>query len=166
MRANARVFRTSIPTSIRTNIRTSIPDEYPNQYSDEYHDEHLDEVLKRSNQIGRIAESKSDLHESDLHSANLSRCEDHRSENTKICYNLRGGIMLEKITAIIKNQLGKKVDFEITPETRFDAIDLDSIDVVEIIFGIEDEFGVQFDDAVAQGFEKVGDILQYLEQKK
>lgn len=73
--------------------------------------------------------------------------------------------MLEKITAIIKNQLGKKVDFEITPETRFDAIDLDSIDVVEIIFGIEDEFGVQFDDAVAQGFEKVGDILQYLEQK-
>lgn len=73
--------------------------------------------------------------------------------------------MLEKITAIIKNQLGKKVDFEITPETRFDAIDLDSIDVVEIIFGIEDEFGIQFDDAVAQGFEKVGDILKYLEEK-
>lgn len=74
--------------------------------------------------------------------------------------------MLDKITAIVKNQLGKKVDFEITPETRFDAIDLDSIDVVEIIFGIEDEFGIQFDDAVAQGFEKIGDILKYIEDHR
>lgn len=73
--------------------------------------------------------------------------------------------MLEKITAIIKNQLGRAVDFEITPETRFDAIDLDSIDVVEIIFGIEDEFDIEFDDAVAQGFEKIGDILQYLKDQ-
>lgn len=73
--------------------------------------------------------------------------------------------MLEKITAIIKNQLGRAVDFEITSETRFDAIDLDSIDVVEIIFGIEDEFDIEFDDAVAQGFEKIGDILQYLKDQ-
>lgn len=161
LRKFIRKFIEQVHAGERPRVPNKYPDEYSYEYSDEYPDEHLDEVLKRSNQIGRIAESKSDLH-----SANLSRCEDHRSENTKICYNLRGGIMLEKITAIIKNQLGKKVDFEITPETRFDAIDLDSIDVVEIIFGIEDEFGVQFDDAVAQGFEKVGDILQYLEQKK
>ncbi len=73
--------------------------------------------------------------------------------------------MLEKITEIIKKQLSGKANFEITPETRFDSIDLDSIDVVEIVFAIEDEFGVEFDDAAAQGFTKIEDILNYLESK-
>ncbi len=71
--------------------------------------------------------------------------------------------MLEKIRAIINKQLGGKIDFEITENSRFDAIDLDSIDVVEIIFAIEDEFEMQFDDDKAQTFETIGDIMKYLE---
>lgn len=73
--------------------------------------------------------------------------------------------MLEKIIGIIKNQLGGKADFDITPETRFDTIDLDSIDVVEIVFAIEDEFGIEFEDTAAQGFTKIADIMDYLEAK-
>ncbi len=72
--------------------------------------------------------------------------------------------MLEKIKEIIKKQLGGKVDFEITEASRFDAIDLDSIDVVEIIFAIEDEFDMQFDDEKAQNFKTIGDIIAYLNE--
>ncbi len=73
--------------------------------------------------------------------------------------------MLEKIKGIIHKQLGGKINVDITEASRFDSIDLDSIDVVEIIFAIEDEFEVQFDDDKAQRFETIGDIIGYLREE-
>jgi acyl carrier protein len=49
--------------------------------------------------------------------------------------------VFEKIRAIVANQLG--VDpATITAETRFEDLNADSLDVVEVIMALEDEFGI------------------------
>ena len=42
----------------------------------------------------------------------------------------------------------------------------DSLDAVELIMAIEDEFGVQVSDEMAQQIRKVGDIVEFLEKNK
>ncbi|MDD2492670.1 MAG: phosphopantetheine-binding protein, partial [Bacilli bacterium] len=42
----------------------------------------------------------------------------------------------------------------------------DSLDAVELIMAIEDEFDVQVSDEAAQNIRKVSDIVEYLEKAK
>lgn len=73
--------------------------------------------------------------------------------------------MFEIIKEIIVEQLGVKDPDIITLETSIhDDLDADSLDAVEIIMGIEDEFNVEIPDDVAEGFETVGDIMSYLQE--
>lgn len=43
-------------------------------------------------------------------------------------------------------------------------LNADSLDIVEIIMSIEEEFGVQVDDDDALGFKTVGDVVGYIEK--
>ena len=55
----------------------------------------------------------------------------------------------KKIREIVAEQLG--IDAEtITLETTFNDLDADSLDVVEVIMALEDEFGIQIPDEVAE----------------
>ena len=48
----------------------------------------------------------------------------------------------------------------ITPETNLlDDLGADSLDVVELIMSLEDEFGIKLTGDVIKGFETVGDII-------
>jgi len=71
----------------------------------------------------------------------------------------------EKIREIIANKI--QVDEEkITPETSLmKDLEADSLDAVEIIMGIEEEFDVEIPDSAAEGFQNVGDIAKYVESK-
>lgn len=73
--------------------------------------------------------------------------------------------MLEKILELVKRQLGELPKEGVNLETRFDSLDLDSIDIAEIIFALEDEFDITFDDDAIKGFEKMGDLVEYLNSK-
>ena len=42
----------------------------------------------------------------------------------------------------------------------------DSIDAVQIIMDLEDEFGIEIDEDNAGGMETVGDVVKYIESKK
>jgi acyl carrier protein len=70
----------------------------------------------------------------------------------------------EKITAIIAEQL--QVDEStITPETSLmKDLEADSLDAVEIIMGIETEFGIEIPDEDAEKFQNVGDIVKYVDE--
>ena len=70
--------------------------------------------------------------------------------------------MFKKIKAIIVEQLSVIDPSEITMDTTFDSMDIDSIDAVEIIMAIEDEFEVEIPDEVAEEFTSIADIINYL----
>ncbi len=76
-------------------------------------------------------------------------------------------MVYEKIKGIIIDQLGLDEDREITMETSLmKDLEADSLDAVEIIMAIEDEFDVEISDEDAEGFKSIGDIVKYVEEKK
>ena len=75
-------------------------------------------------------------------------------------------MVFEKVKELIVEQLD--VDPEIvTMDTDFmKDLEADSLDAVEIILGVEDEYGIEIPDEVAENFTKVGDIVRYVEEHK
>ena len=71
----------------------------------------------------------------------------------------------EKITEIIVEQLGVKPE-EVTPEASFvDDLGADSLDTVELVVALEEEFGVEIPDEDAEKIQTVGDAVKYIEER-
>lgn len=69
---------------------------------------------------------------------------------------------MEKIKQIIVEQLGVDEN-EVTPEAHFiDDLGADSLDTVELIMALEEEFGIEISDEDAEKIQKVGDVLSYI----
>lgn len=70
--------------------------------------------------------------------------------------------VFEKVKVIIIDLLG--VDEEkITPEARVrEDLEADSLDLVELIMALEDEFGGEISDEEAQNITTVGEAVNYL----
>ena len=75
--------------------------------------------------------------------------------------------MFKKIQTIIADQLGiDKLD-KITMNTSLiDDLEADSLDAVEVIMALEDEFGIEIPDEEAENFKTIGDIFKYIEEIK
>lgn len=75
-------------------------------------------------------------------------------------------MVFEKVKELIVEQL--EVDAsQITMDTDFmKDLEADSLDAVEIILGVEDEYGIEIPDEVAENFTNVGDIVRYIEANK
>jgi acyl carrier protein len=75
-------------------------------------------------------------------------------------------MVFDKIKELIAEQLDVDAS-TITMETDFmKDLEADSLDAVEIILGVEDEYGIEIPDEVAENFTKVGDIVKYVEENK
>ena len=74
--------------------------------------------------------------------------------------------VFEKVKGIICKEL--KLDpTKVTEESSLkDDLGADSLDAVEIIMDIEDEFDIQIDDTEAENIKTVGDIVKYIESLK
>lgn len=73
--------------------------------------------------------------------------------------------MLEKVQALMAEALNLDSG-DITLEASLkDDLGIDSLDAVELIMELEDEFDIKIDEDVAQGFAKVSDIVSLLESK-
>ncbi len=71
----------------------------------------------------------------------------------------------EKIKAIIAEQLGVKPE-EVTPQASFiDDLGADSLDTVELIMALEEEFNIEIPDEDAEKMATVGDAIRYIENK-
>lgn len=71
----------------------------------------------------------------------------------------------EKITEIIVEQLGVKPE-EVVPEASFvDDLGADSLDTVELVMALEEEFGIEIPDEDAEKIQTVGDAIRYIEEK-
>ncbi|EFI84673.1 acyl carrier protein [Listeria grayi DSM 20601] len=72
--------------------------------------------------------------------------------------------VLEKVTKIIVDRLGVE-ESKVTLEASFkDDLGADSLDVVELVMELEDEFGVEISDDDAAEIATVGDAVKYIEQ--
>ncbi len=71
----------------------------------------------------------------------------------------------EKVKDIISEQLGVKKE-EIKPESSFiDDLGADSLDTVEVVMALEEEFGIEIPDEDAEKITTVGDAVKYIEEK-
>ena len=73
--------------------------------------------------------------------------------------------MQEKVRSIIAEQLGVKPE-EVTPEAKFiEDLGADSLDTVELVMALEEEFGLEIPDEEAEKLVTVGDATKYIEEK-
>ena len=71
----------------------------------------------------------------------------------------------DKVRQIIADQLGVKKE-EVTDNAKFvDDLGADSLDTVELVMALEEEFGVEIPDEDAEKLATVGDALRYIEEK-
>lgn len=74
-------------------------------------------------------------------------------------------MVFDKVKEIIVEQLGTDED-NVTMNTHLmKDLEADSLDAVEIIMAIEDEFELEIPDEMAENFQSVGDIVRYVEEK-
>ena len=72
----------------------------------------------------------------------------------------------DKVKSIIAEQLGVKAE-EVTPQASFiDDLGADSLDTVELIMALEEEFNVEIPDEDAEKMTSVGDAIKYIEDMK
>ena len=74
--------------------------------------------------------------------------------------------MQDKIIGLISEATKIEVS-KIKAETSFiDDLNLDSLDIVELMMKMEDEFGVEIPEEEAENLKTVGDVCKYVESKK
>jgi len=73
--------------------------------------------------------------------------------------------VFERVKRIIVERLGVE-ESEVTPEASFkDDLGADSLDVVELVMELEDEFDMEISDADAEKITTVGEVVQYIESR-
>lgn len=71
----------------------------------------------------------------------------------------------ERVKKIISEQLGVEED-EVTPEASFvEDLGADSLDTVELVMALEEEFGIEIPDEDAEKILTVGKALDYIKEK-
>lgn len=72
--------------------------------------------------------------------------------------------MLEKMKEILAEQLGCDADM-ITEETSFmDDLGADSLELLEVIMALEDEYGIEMNTEDLSDLNTVGDVMNYLKE--
>ena len=70
----------------------------------------------------------------------------------------------ERVKNIIVEQLGVEAD-QVKPEAQFvNDLGADSLDTVELIMALEEEFDVEIPDENAEKIKTVGEAIEYIEQ--
>lgn len=74
--------------------------------------------------------------------------------------------IFDKVKEIISSELNIDSN-KITQEANLrDDLGADSLDAVEVIMALEDEFSITIDDDTAQSFKTVGDLVNYIENNR
>ena len=74
-------------------------------------------------------------------------------------------MVFEKVRQIIVEQLGVEDDKVQLDTHLMKDLEADSLDAVEIIMAIEEEYGIEIPDEEAEKFQKVSDLVDFVEEK-
>ncbi len=83
----------------------------------------------------------------------------------------QGGAKMEAIFERVKEVIGEQLGIEdldtITMETTFiDDLGADSLDIVELIMALEEEFDMEIPEAEAEKISSVGDVVEYIKNNE
>ena len=72
---------------------------------------------------------------------------------------------LDRVKKVVVEQLDVNEE-EVSPEASFvDDLGADSLDVVELVMGLEEEFDIEIPDEDAEKIATVADAVSYIEEK-
>ena len=73
--------------------------------------------------------------------------------------------ILERVSKVVTAQLDVSKD-EVTPEANFaNDLNADSLDVVELVMALEEEFDIEISDEAAEKIETVQQAVDYIEKQ-
>jgi acyl carrier protein len=70
--------------------------------------------------------------------------------------------ILEKIREVVADKLDADPSDVVEGASFVDDLGADSLDVVELIMGLEDEFGIEISDEEAEKLRTVGDAVRFI----
>lgn len=73
-------------------------------------------------------------------------------------------MVFERIREIICDQLDLEEDKVTMDSNIMEDFEADSLDVVDLVMSIEDEFGLEVPDDQIENFRTVGDVVRYIEE--
>ena len=72
----------------------------------------------------------------------------------------------QRVKDIIVEQLGVKPE-QVTPEAKFiEDLGADSLDTVELVMALEEEFGNEIPDEQAEKLQSVSDVIKFVEEQQ
>ena len=72
--------------------------------------------------------------------------------------------IFQKMQLVIQEQLGRE-DIVLTEATKLEDLGVDSIEIMEFIINLEDEFALEISDNTIDHMDKVSDLLDYLSEQ-
>lgn len=73
--------------------------------------------------------------------------------------------IFEKVKAIVVEQLGVDEE-EVTIETSFEDLNADSLDIVELVMALEEEFDIEIPDEDAEKIKTIGLAVEYIKENQ
>lgn len=75
-------------------------------------------------------------------------------------------MIFEKVSSALADQFSVDVS-EITMDTNImEDLEADSLDLVDLVMALEDEFDIEFPEDKIYNFKTVGDVVNYIEENK
>ena len=74
------------------------------------------------------------------------------------------GTTFDRLKKIIVEQLGVDEEEVTTTASFVEDLNADSLDLVELIMSLEEEFGMEISDEDAEKIQKVSDAVEYIEE--
>ncbi|XP_027099407.2 acyl carrier protein 1, chloroplastic isoform X2 [Coffea eugenioides] len=71
---------------------------------------------------------------------------------------------VQKVCDIVRKQLALPAETELTPDSTFASLGADSLDTVEIVMGLEEEFGINVEDENSENITTIEDAADLIEK--
>ncbi len=72
--------------------------------------------------------------------------------------------IFETVKAIVVEQLGRKPE-DVKRDTTFKDLDIDSLDMVELIMAVEEEFEISINDDEAENISNMTEVVEFVKNK-
>ena len=75
-------------------------------------------------------------------------------------------MVFEKLREIISEQLELSEELITMESNLMEDFDADSLDLVDLVMSVEDEFGVEVPEEAVESLKTVGDVVNFIEENK